>query len=712
MSSIVIRVGKWAVRYSRRLGAKRIAKAISTIELSKCLEEPRDVQSFLLDFRSRKEPLFFFDKSDIELFRQARLPEKETIVKDADSICNHVFDLLGSGKKNTNGEGGKIDWHKDFKSGVRWDPSAFFTDTPFTKGSGSDIKVPWELSRFQHLPTLGKAYWLAGNERYAKEFVDQIDDWIESNPPQYGVNWTCTMDVAIRAVNWIWGYYFFKDSPDVSDEFLLKLLNSLLIHGRHILANLERNSRVVELFSNLLVAKMSFATSLRRSRKRITNNHYLSDIVGLVYLGIVLPEFREAEKWREFGIKELIREMGKQVYPDGVGYEGSISYHRLQAELFLSSTLLCLKNGISFPQWYLERLERMLEFVRYYTKPDGTAPQIGDNDDGRLHILANYGDWDKRDHRHLLPAGASLFESSTLKQASGKFHEEAFWLLGKRGLNKWDGVPEEKEGAASRSFCQSGFYIMRKNKLYMIADCLPNDLFAPSGHRHNSRLSFELFAYDKSFIIDPGAYIYTASKDMRNLFRSTKYHNTVVVDDEEQNRFGEDEMFHMNYDAGVNVNRWETTEEYDFLDAEHDGYKRLKHPVIHRRQIWFDKRNAFWVIKDILSTEGVHQFDLHFHFAPMEIEFDQSHPFAVKSKREGANIALIPLEKEGLSAEITTGWISYSYGVKERAPIVKYSKNCASGAFCIAIHVYEGEINIAEVVERHRRRASLSASSP
>ena len=103
---------------------------------------------------------------------------------------------------------------------------------------------------------------------------------------------------------------------------------------------------------------------------------------------------------------------------------------------------------------------------------------------------------------------------------------------------------------------------MRHGNSYMIIDCVPADPKTPSGHKHNSRLSFELFAGDKSFIIDPGSYVYTADMEMRNLFRSTKYHNTVVVDDKEQNRFEDDELFAMNLDAAVNVNGWLVTENH------------------------------------------------------------------------------------------------------------------------------------------------------
>ena len=225
----------------------------------------------------------------------------------------------------------------------------------------------------------------------------------------------------------------------------------------------------------------------------------------------------------------------------------------------------------------------------------------------------------------------------------------------------------------SKAFPQGGFYIMRHGDLYMVVDCIPADPKAPSGHKHNSRLSFELFAGDKSFIIDPGTYIYTADKEMRNLFRSTKYHNTVVVDGEEQNRFDEDALFAMNLDAAVNVNRWLVTEKYDLLDAEHNGYSRLN--VVHRRQIYFNKEEKYWVIRDMLTGEGgnKHKFDLYFHFAPMEVKKKDELVIETGNKT-GANIAIAPLEIEGIEMAIEKGRVSYSYGKKVEAPIVKYSK--------------------------------------
>lgn len=645
------------------------------------------IEEFTAHIRRREEPKFFFQpesKENMIATLERSFPEaRGETLDNADRIFAHIFNLLGSGPvrvgNDTKSQGNyeSVDWHVDFKSGYRWDVKTYFKDIQYGHIKGVDIKVPWELSRFQHLVTLGKAYWFTADGKYAREFVSEIEDWIQNNPLPYGVNWTCTMDVAIRAVNWIWGYYFFKDSTEVTDEFLLKFVKSLYLHGKFIMGNLEGNPW------------------------GMNSNHYLSDLAGLIYLGVIFPEWKEAKKWRGFAVRELISEMKKQVYPDGVDYEGSISYHRLTTELFLSATLLCLKNGVTFPDSYIERLKRMIEFVIYYAKPDGTAPQIGDNDDGRVHILAHYGGWNRLDHRYLLSIGAALFNRQEFKEAAGELHEEVFWLLGEEGLKRFNDLPKRKASASSKSFARSGFYIIRQDSLCMIVDCVPVDLKAPSGHKHNSRLSFELFAYDKSFIIDPGAYIYTADKEMRNLFRSTGYHNTVVVDNQEQNRFTENELFSIGHEAILKVNKWQSNEEYDFLDAEHHGYKRLKNPVIHRRQIYFDKLEGYWVVKDILNGRGSHQFDLYFHFAPLEVELDNEFTLVVKTKTKGANFAIIPLETEGLSVEILDGWVSYQYGVKEKASNVKYSKNGqVPTCFCNIIYPYTEKINISDIIDR------------
>ncbi len=662
-----------------------------------------DLEGLKKHFRERKKPNLFIDSSkrkDIisslcEHF--AYTPEKT--IAEADKICAHIFDLLGSGPvkvyhgmKDEGFEGyccdtqieskeltaihhyKPIDWHIDFKSGYRWNPRKYYKDIKIPYGE-ADIKVPWELSRFQHLSVLSEAYWLTNDKKYAREFANQISDWIDNNKPKFGVNWCCTMDVAIRVCNWILGYYFFEDSKVIDQQFLFKFLKSLYQHGCHIIKNLEKS-------------------------ELLTSNHYLSDITGLVYLGVFLPEFKDAKEWKEFGIRELIKEMKKQVYPDGCDFEGSTCYHRLVLELFFYATLLVIINDKSFKEdnftevgneifgeEYLERLYKMFKFFLYALKPNGRMPQIGDNDNGRLHIFNRR---EVLDMRYLLTLGAIFFREPQFKVKEFGFCEEALWVFGEEGYKIWQDLEENcLVNIGSQAFPDAGWYIMRSDKNYMFVCCGPNRQNGNGGHCHNDKLSFELCIDGEDIIVDPGTYVYTAAPKWRNRFRSTAYHNTVVVDNREQNSFNPKKLFSMGSDAEVEVNEWRITNEYDFLDAEHSGYERLSNPLTHRRQILFNKKEGYWVIRDILTGSEKHTFDFYLHFGAVKVQSAPQDPLSLVTNCEkvNVNLLLLPLETEDLKFSVENNWISYSYGTKVSAPVLKYSRvTCTPTAFIIALY--------------------------
>lgn len=643
-----------------------------------------DSKKLARHFFNREKPKFFFDALHEDkitsLLSKCFADILDKTIIEANEVCEHKFALFGPEKVNL---GTEIDWHCDFRAGYCWNPKKYYKDirTPYEK---ADVKVPWELSRFQHLSILGEAYWLTSDERYTREFVNQIIDWMDKNKPKFGVNWACTMDVSIRACNWILGYYFFKDSKESNDDFLLKLLKSLYQHGRHIMANLERS-------------------------KTLTTNHYLSDIVGLVYIGMMFPEFKDAQKWREFGIKELIKEMEKQVYPDGCNFEASTCYHRLVLELFFFPTLLVVINDSEFNgknhreitekvfgKDYTERLYGMFEFVLYALKPNGKMPQIGDNDNGRLHIFTNR---EVLDMQYLLTFGAILFKEPKFKVKEFGFCEEALWIFGEEGYKIWQNLEENSlANIGSRAFPDAGWYIMRNDKDYMIISCGPNGQNGNGGHCHNDKLSFELCIDGEDIIVDPGTYVYTSHPEWRNKFRSTAYHNTVVVDDKEQDRFNEKNLFWMRNEAKVKVNKWETNEVYDFLETQHFGYERLSEPINHRRQILFNKKESYWVIKDILTGKGKHTFDLYFHFAPMKLEIEKEDPLVANSNIAGGrNIVIVPMETKGLKVSIQEGWVSYSYGEKVTALVIRYSRTTRTPVqFVTVIYPFKAFVPLIE----------------
>jgi len=587
--------------------------------LKMCLEIPDEelanpldgdvfsVRDFVRCFHNRQGnkggPKFFINP--IEQSKIVRVLEKEFsrdiiggTAKEADRICVHIFDLLGSGEVRL---GDKINWHCDFKSGYRWNPKKYHKDIKIPCGK-ADIKIPWELSRFQHLSVLGEAYWLTNDRKYVREFVNQISDWIDNNKPKLGVNWRCTMDVAIRTCNWLLGWEFFKDSEVISQQFSFKFFESLFQHGCHIRKNLEKS-------------------------EALTGNHYLSDIVGLVYLGVLIPEFNEAKKWREFGIKELIKEMEKQVYPDGVDFEASTCYHRLALELFFYATFLVVINdqdfeednfiGVgnkTFGEEYLRRLYKMLEFLLYALKPNGRTPQIGDNDNGRLHIFTKR---EVLDMRYLLTLGAIFFKEPKFKVKEFGFCEEALWVFGDKGYEIWQGLEENCLGnIGSQAFPDAGWYIMRSDKNYIIISCGPNGQKGNGGHCHNDKLSFELCIDGEDIVVDPGTYVYTPNPEWRNKFRSTACHNTVMVDDKEQNEFGEKNLFQIENNAITKCLEWKVGDEIDFFVGQHYGYARFSRPVVHQREIRSYKKDKKWEIIDRFRGEGEHSLEWNLILSP------------------------------------------------------------------------------------------------
>ncbi len=582
---------------------------------------------------------------------RSALPDAEQATLDsADKACSHIFDLLGSGEVDL---GPAIDWSRDFKSGFKW-PKQYCRDIVRVRpDDNSDIKVTRELSRCQHFAVLGKAYWYTADEKYAREFRDQISLWIDENPVMRSVNWDCAMDVAIRAVNWLWGWAFFRTSEVIDEGFQRKLLGSFLAHGRYIRNNLE-----------------FFEIQGKGSRVRVNGNHYLSDLTGLVFLGVLLPELKEARDWREFALGELWRELEEQVYPDGCCYESSISYHRLSLEIFLTCAILCQKNDIEVPGGVWSALEQMLEFVAAYTRPDGKAPIVGDADDGRLQIL---GGQDIDDHGYLLSVGAVIFERPDFKSAAGEFHEETLWLLGPEAKEVWEWLPIG-EIPGSQGFPCGGFYAMRAGDLYLLSDCGDTGIRGHGSHDHSDPLSFELSAHGRAFVVDPGSYVYSSSFEWRNLFRSTAWHNTVRVDGQEANRFDPEELFAIENDARPAVSAWESDERHDFLDVCHFGYERLPDPVIHRRRYFFDKAATLWQIRDDIIGKREHCVEWFFHFAsgvPIEIAEDG---VLMTVCAEGSNLTFkIRDVPEDAELELLDGWVSRRYGVKEPNKVLRIS---------------------------------------
>jgi hypothetical protein len=568
---------------------------------------------------------------------------KQTI-DHAEKHLSNYYKLLGSNWIKLN----ELDWHKDYKSGFRWEKGLFYRKYELVNlKNNADVKFPWELSRGHQYLKLGQAYLLTKDEKYAIKFVDDISNWIDENPFMQSINWTCTMEVAIRAVNWIFALGMFDKSNKPSLDFKKKIFTALYLHGYFIYRNPEKN-----IHNN--------------------HNHYISDLAGQIYLGMLFKGIGESDAWLEKGKYEFFREIRYQILPTGVDYERSINYHRLVLEI-LSYTIIALKkNQIEIPSDILLRVEKMFEFVMHYTKPDGTAPVIGDQDDGRF---LPFGENRNIDHRYILSVGAWLFKRDDFKAHSNGFNPECFFLFGPESSGYFINKKDQKFTLSSVGFKDAGFFVMRHQKNYMFINHSGKGRYSEinSGtHTHSDLLSFELYVEDKSFIIDPGTYVYSADPVQRLKFRSTYMHNTVVVDNENQNQLKLNELWSFERDAIPVLREWVSNETEDIFDGEHNGYVRLEQPVIHRRRIIFNKTTTTWEIKDILESRGKHFYEWYFHFDE-NIGLLIMDNLNVITQSRGSNIRLEFFYNDKIKIEIHKDFISKEYGTIQEANVLKVS---------------------------------------
>jgi len=553
----------------------------------------------LKHFRQRNTPAFLpgFEEQASATLQPKLFPhETRLLLDEARSILErHRWPLLGFGEKNFDDPGAnsrQLNWNRDPLSGRLW-PLDYHAAISLWHSDGSDIRVLWELNRLGHLITLGRAFALNKDERFAEEFFRQIDSWRQQNPVGRGANWSCAMEVALRAMNLLAAYSLFRKSQALTEERLLSLLTMLDQHGAHIQRNLE--------YSHIA-----------------TSNHYLSDVVGLLWIGIMLPELSTAAEWRSWAMTEMLREMDKQILPDGADYEASTGYHRFVLELFLYSFILCDSNDIPIDENYWQKLRAMIAYVRGTLRPDGLAPLIGDTDGGQVLPIARHN---AADNAYLLAFGAVIFEDSSFKSSGSQASEELLWTLGEKGVRDFERLPINSEPIQSQSFPDVGTYLLRTDDLYFLFNLSGAGGNGRGSHGHNDALSIEVSACGHPFIVDPGAYVYTQDLHERHLFRSTAYHSTIQIDDEEQNTTNERVPFVIGDQAHPRLLDWQSTPERDYVRAEHAGYMRLAQPVTHRRSVTFDKPGRWWLVEDEILGEGEHTVAARFHFdAGLEVE--------------------------------------------------------------------------------------------
>ncbi len=619
----------------------------------------RSAEQWLEHFQTRAKPEFFAGFANraetASEFRRRWPASANAIVEEAERIIGGRFDLLGFSNLNF---GDPINWQLEPVANkqtplMHWSRLNYL-DAEVT----GDKKIVWELNRHQYFATLGQAYWLTGDERYAQTFVAHLNSWMDRNPPKLGINWASSLEVAFRSISWLWAFHFFKNSPSLSAGTFFRALKFLCLNARHLETYLSTY------FS--------------------PNTHLTGEALGLFYLGTLLPELKIASGWRDRGRRILLEQLPRHVRTDGSYFEQSSYYHRYTTDFYTHFLLLSRLNekhltataGMRSPhadQVEL-KLEQLLDHLMYIMRPDGTTPFLGDDDGGRLVMLDRR---ESNDFRAALSTGAVLFRRGDYKRTAGAVAEETFWLLGPESVREFEALPASDPAKKSVAFNLAGLYVMRDDwtpqSNYLLFDCGPHG-YDNCGHAHADALSFELAAHGRTLLIDPGTCTYTGSRELRDLFRSSAAHNTLTVDNESSSVAGG--PFSWKTVANAEKLSWISRDRFDYVAGKHDGYERLASPVTHTRSILFLKKD-YWVMEDEVSSGSRRQYDLWFHFdGEANVFVDASDILVVK--RPGQEPALkICAFAPGGEWRTEEGWLSHCYGEKERAAVCVFSTHSA-----------------------------------
>jgi hypothetical protein len=541
----------------------------------------------------------------------------------------------------------EIDWFLDYRSGLAWSFDWAHDLDVADLDRNSDVKFPWELSRLQWLLPVGQAWALSGDDKFAAFARSVFEHWMDKNPTAWGVNWSCAMEPAMRVFVWCWFYVQLSDSPSWHDEgYRFRFLRGLYLHLAFV-------RRFIEISD-------------------VNGNHLTAEAAALVVGGQFFSG-RKVHRWRAVGWRLLRRDILSQVYPDGVNFEGSTYYHRLVAELFHVAAVVVDGNCEEVPDDYRNRLLRMADYTDAYTRPDGVAPVIGDNDDACVLPL---GGLPRCDHRYLPMLIRRAWDPGSITNSWKNTAAECLWWWGNPPEIVVDHAPPPRT-----DFLHGGMYMLRSDQDFVLFNCASLGLGGRGGHSHNDALSFELVLAGQTLAVDPGCFTYTGDYHRRNEYRGTASHSTPQVGTEEINRLvSERLLWVLRPDATVSCLHHEDSPAQGVVSGMHTGYQRLSPAVTITRKISLDKVNHVFSWEDKFDRLTKEVVSVPVQLAPdITVMFNGNSRLTLEA---GGIIFLVCWEQEECwKLTIEPSVVAPGYGVEIGASKLVWRSACAADLF-------------------------------
>ena len=566
---------------------------------------------------------------------QRRFPDAvKEAARRGDALAAGRHDLLGYRAVEC---GTPPDWHLDPVHGAR-PPRVFWSAVPYLDPACGDHKIIWELNRHQHWRALGRAFWLTGDVRYRDVFVAELETWLKANPPGTGVNWASMLELGFRTLSWTWAVEFFSPGADRDrTPWLVDLLVALDRQLAHIAHNLS----------------LYFSP----------NTHLSGEALALYAVSRAFSELRGSTARADRGREVLLRQSERQIGADGGHAELSAHYHRYSTDFYLLALLVARSSEDAVAPRFEAVARAQARYLRTLADENGRLPLIGDDDGGQL-----FGICGERpvDASSTLAAAAAILDEAPL--AVSPASEEVHWILGQPpAVSLAAGV---KKPWPSRELT-SGYFVSRTPEGdHLVFDAGPHG-FLNGGHAHSDALSIVLTVAGTEVLVDPGTATYTMDPVMRDRFRSTRMHNTVVIDGEDHAE--PDGPFHWRRRADARMLFSRIEPRFDFAQGTHDAYGR----TAHVRSV-IGLHGIGWVIVDQIIAERTVTAESWWHLHPDWRPSVRQHDVVLRRANRPA-LALAFSEGD-VVVFFDSDFAMYApeYGQVERAPVIRVTERRAA----------------------------------
>ncbi len=539
------------------------------------------------------------------------------------------------------------DWHSD-PVHHRRAPLVCWAEVPYLDPSIGDHKIIWELNRHQYFFQLGRAYWLTGDSRYARGISDHVEGWLEANPPLTGINWASMLEIGLRTISWTVAMHFLAAGDDVR------------FPTARCLVALER--QLTHLEEHL-------------SHYFSPNTHLIGEALALYVVGHAFPELDSSRRWVETGRRILIREIDRQVLPDGGHVERSMHYQRYTLDFYLLALLTARRAGdVDAEHAFADGAARLADFTYGIADDEGRLPLIGDDDGGMLWPVTGRDCADVRDS--LATAAVALNQSHL---APWGLQEETLWMATPEAIafvneaarttdvaaRTADSAARTLSGPRSQTFANTGYIVMRSDHDHAVLDAGAHG-YMNGGHAHADALSLTLSIGGRPLLIDPGTATYTMDPKLRDRMRGSLNHNTVCLDGKPQSTPAG--PFHWSTVAHACLQASRHNACFDWVEATHNGYA----PVQHRRSVIRADGSGWLIVDELRGTEmghhrdAIHSAASHWHFHPGWMLRDEGMGVLRATHLEGAEAWLLfdagDLSLAHGDEESGLGWYAPVYG--------------------------------------------------